>query len=157
MKDLTKAYIFFGPPGSGKGTLARMCQEKLGWVQLSTGDLFRKHISEGTELGKQIDFAIKSGTLVDDKIVTKMVEQWIEEHVATARAFIFDGFPRTLVQAELFFKLMKEKFAQLKMQLVEFEISDQTVIDRLSSRRVCQKSSCQAIYSIKKDSSRQPK
>ena len=157
VNDSTKAYIFFGPPGSGKGTLARICQEKFGWVQLSTGDLFRKHISEGTELGKQIDFAIKSGRLVDDKVVTKMVEQWIQEHVAKDRGFIFDGFPRTLGQAELFLKLIKEKFAQFKMQLIKFEISDQIVIDRLSSRRVCQKSSCQAIYSAKKDSSRKSK
>lgn len=157
MSKKIKAYIFFGPPGSGKGTLARLCQEKFGWVQLSTGDLFRKHMSEGTELGKQIDFAMKSGRLVDDETVIKVVEQWIEEQCCAVKAFIFDGFPRTLVQAELFLKLINERLTQLQVELVEFEISDEVVIDRLSNRRVCENKTCQAIYSVKEDSPRLPR
>ena len=88
MSDHLKAFIFFGPPGSGKGTLARLCAEKFGWVQFSTGDLFRKHIAEGTQLGKQIDFAIKSGKLVDDVLVVEAVREWFEEKISSVEVVI---------------------------------------------------------------------
>lgn len=157
IKGRTQAWIFSGPPGAGKGTLAQLVVEKLGWVELSTGALCRKHIAEGTELGKQIDFAIKSGTLVDDEVIIDMVAQWIEQHIGTAQGIIFDGFPRTLVQAELFVKLIKERFDQLDVSVVNFEISDQTIVERLSSRRTCQNKQCQAIYSVRPGSDRNPK
>lgn len=152
-----KAFIFSGPPGAGKGTIAHMCEEKLGWVQLSTGDLCRMHISEGTELGKQMDFAIKSGKLVDDALIIDMVSQWVEQNQANARAIIFDGFPRTLTQARLFGGIVAEKLSDFVVTVVNFEISDAVVIKRLSSRRTCSNKECQSIYSIEPGSQRNPK
>jgi len=150
-------FLFFGSPGAGKGTLARMCVERLGWAQLSTGDLFRKHIAIGTQLGKHIDFVIKSGKLVDDEVVMEMVDQWIEEKKGGAKAFIFDGFPRTLKQARLFMDLIQKKFSPKQLLVVDLEISDEIVIKRLSSRRVCQDKACQAVYSVSKESTVQSK
>lgn len=144
----TQVVLFFGPPGSGKGSLARMCEQKLGWAQLSTGDLFRKNISEGTELGKQIAFAIKSGKLVDDKVVIDTVEGWIKEQISIASAIICDGFPRTVAQGQMFLELMERNFPEIKVFLVKLELSDQKVIERLEARRVCVNKACQSIYSI---------
>lgn len=154
IQECAKFFIFFGAPGSGKGSLAGMCVERLGWRQLSTGNLFRKHISEGTELGNQIDFAIKSGKLVDDEVVVKMVAGWVFENISSTKAIILDGFPRTLVQAQIFMDLLKKDFPNASVSVVKLEISDEKVIARLSSRRTCQK--CNAIYSVVKESERGP-
>ena len=75
-----RAYIFIGPPGAGKGSLSHLCVEKLGWTQISTGDLFRKHRAQGTEIGKQIDFAVKSGKLVEDKLVIQVGMEWFNNN-----------------------------------------------------------------------------
>ncbi len=147
MTGCSQAFIFFGPPGAGKGTLSQMCVEKLRWSQLSTGDLFRKHRSEGTEIGRQIDFAIKSGKLVADELVIKSVIDWIESADCPAGVVIFDGFPRTVVQARLFIELVKEKFPKLRLNVIELEIADEAVMARLGARRICQNKSCQAVYS----------
>ena len=152
-----KIFIFIGAPGSGKGSLAHKCTADFDCVQLSTGNLFRKHISEETELGRQIDLTLKSGRLVDDDIVTKMVEQWFETVARTSSQVILDGFPRTQYQAEIFDKFLKESFGSLLPQIVKLNISDEEVIRRLSGRLICNNKECQAVYSAVKGSSLAPK
>ncbi|MCK5700675.1 MAG: nucleoside monophosphate kinase, partial [Cyclobacteriaceae bacterium] len=91
--------ILFGPPGAGKGTQSEQIIEKYDLFHISTGDLFRKHMGEGTELGKLAQEYIDDGNLVPDELVIKMVEVKIRSH-ADAKGFIFDGFPRTVAQAD---------------------------------------------------------
>lgn len=149
---------FIGAPGSGKGTLSALCVKELGFKQLSTGDLFRKHIKEGTEIGQQIDFAIKSGKLVSDELVSKMVENWLDEEIQkNGEYIILDGYPRTIAQAEYLNKILKEKFSFLKFHVFRLVISDEEVIYRLVNRCVCQNKDCQAIYSTIEGSSLVPK
>ncbi len=90
--------VLFGPPGSGKGTQSEKIIDTYGLVHLSTGDLLRKHLSEGTELGKIAKEYLDNGRLVPDKIVIEMVEDKIADHL-DAEGFVFDGFPRTVNQA----------------------------------------------------------
>lgn len=158
MKTGTKnVYIFIGPPGSGKGTLSNLCAQTLGWVQLSTGNLCRKHIAEQSDIGKQIDFAIKSGKLISDSLITKMVEEWFDTMDPSIEAVILDGYPRTVVQAREFSKLLATKFTFLTLSIVKFYISDEQVLARLSGRYICQNNDCQAVYSLIAGSSLQPK
>lgn len=143
-----KVFIFIGPPGSGKGSLSNLCVDKLGWVQVSTGNLCRKHIMEQTAIGKEIDFALKSGKLVSDDLIIAMVEDWISEQIEKHDALILDGFPRTVVQAKALDQLVKDKFTSIDLQVVKFSVADQTVIDRLGSRYTCQNKDCQRVYSL---------
>ncbi len=146
------SYIFFGPPGAGKGTLAHKCVEELGYLQLSTGDLFRKHQAEGTEIGKQIDFAMNSGTLIDDNLVIDIVKQWLEEHESIAQGFLFDGFPRTVTQAKLFLEMFARVVPEMKLMVVQLIIDDEKVVERIISRRVCSNKDCQAVFSMRVES-----
>jgi adenylate kinase len=91
--------VLFGPPGAGKGTQSENIIEKYKLVHLSTGDLFRKHLGEGTELGKLAQSYMDNGNLVPDEVVIGMVEDKISHHL-DSKGFIFDGFPRTVNQAE---------------------------------------------------------
>lgn len=143
--NVRKAFIFFGPPGAGKGTVSRRCVEQLGWLQLSTGDLFRKHIKEQTPLGQSIEKAIAEGKLVDDATVMDIVYEWIIQHKNVDKPLIFDGFPRTIKQAELFLEKIKKN--NITCQVLVLDIADQKVIDRLLMRRTCQNYNCQKIYS----------
>ena len=152
-----KILVFIGPPGSGKGTISSYCTKNLGWEQLSTGDLCRKHIREQTEIGKQIDFFIKSGRLVTDSVIIEMVNQWLEQQLASGKDIILDGYPRTIAQAEALDSLLKEKFAGVNLHVVTFEVPDEVVIERLCERYVCQSSECQAVYSMIEGSGLKPK
>jgi adenylate kinase len=91
--------VLFGPPGAGKGTQSERLIEKYGLVHLSTGDMFRLHISNDTELGKRVKQIMADGFLVPDSITIDMLEEEVQKH-PQAKGFIFDGFPRTIVQAE---------------------------------------------------------
>jgi adenylate kinase len=152
MSQNKHAYIFIGPPGAGKGSLSHLCVQKLGWTQFSTGDLFRKHRAQGTEIGKQIDFAVKSGKLVEDKLVIKVGMEWFLNNYESSKALILDGFPRTLAQADMFLKIIKKDFPELKLWVINFEIPDEELVQRLSSRRVCKNQECQAVYSVRSES-----
>ena len=152
-----RVYLFIGPPGSGKGTLTNLLVRQFGWEQLSTGNLCRKHIAEQTEIGKQIDLAIKSGKLVSDSLVNAMVEQWFKETVEHARDIILDGYPRTLAQAESFCKFLKTLSMQIDLTVVRFVITDSAVIERIAGRLMCQNKECQKVYSSVKNSPLAPK
>lgn len=142
-------YIFFGAPGAGKGTLAQLCVEKLGWKQLSTGELCRYHSLHHTEIGKQIDFLIKSGKLVSDSLITSMVEDWLLRNSKGNQEIILDGFPRTAEQAQMLDELLKkDAFSSFKLVIVSMAVPNAVVLQRLTHRWVCSNPACQAIYSL---------
>jgi adenylate kinase len=143
-----QVYIFIGPPGSGKGTLSHLCEQKLGWVQLSTGNLCRKHIAEQTEIGKQIDFALKSGKLVSDNLINAMVHGWFETIIKQENNIILDGFPRTVGQAQALCEFLKPHLKYVDVQVVRFSISDESVLTRICGRLVCLNKDCQEVYSL---------
>jgi len=151
------AIIFIGPPGSGKGTLSSLCVSMLGWEQLSTGNLCRKHISEGTSIGQQIDFAIKSGKLISDRLMTDMVDEWLATETLLNKTLILDGYPRTIPQATALDELLKTKYTSLKLHIFRFVVPDECVISRLGTRYICQNNKCQAVYSLAEGSSLAPK
>jgi len=121
----SKLFLFMGLPGSGKGTISHMCTTKLGWMQLSTGNLCREHIQKQTELGKHIDFIIKSGKLVEDEIILEMIKQWLMEVLHSQAVVILDGFPRTMRQAHLLDEILTTLDMQIQMQIVHFDIDSE--------------------------------
>lgn len=147
--------VFLGPPGSGKGSLSQLCVKRLSWKQLSTGNLCRSHISQETPIGKEIDFAIKSGKLIPDSLIVGMVEQWLETADAICKV-IFDGFPRTVPQAEALQELIESR-DDLSLSLVLLSIPDQEIIYRLLARSICQNEECQQVYSLHDSSLHGPK
>ena len=128
--------------------MAQECVKELHWAALSTGALCRQHISQQTEIGKQIDLIIKSGKLISDVLVASMVEEWLAKQVNNAKGIILDGYPRTEQQVRLLYDLLHTKYPDVHLRVVKFDISDEVVIERLSSRLMCQNKECQAVYSI---------
>ncbi len=157
LQSQEKIFIFIGPPGAGKGSLSHLCIQEFGWKQLSTGNLCRKHISKKTAVGKKMDFAIKSGKLIADELITQMIIEWFLDFSVNGRTIILDGYPRTIGQARFFDDFFKKKFATSQLQVIKFLIPDNKVIKRLCYRYVCQNSDCQAIYSLKPASLNQEK
>ena len=141
-----KVLLFLGSPGAGKGTLARRCVEDLSYEQVSTGNLCREHVAQGSDIGKKIDLALKSGKLIDDSLITDMVIQWLQGNPQKTQ-IILDGYPRTIIQAEVFntFAVSNEEINPL---VVRLKVSEQAVIDRLSMRLICSNQGCQAVYSL---------
>src|SRR6478609_83012 len=105
--------ILFGPPGAGKGTQSAKIIEKYSLLHISTGDLFRKHLKEGTPLGKLAQDFMSKGNLVPDQVVIDMVDDKIKSS-GNIQGIIFDGFPRTIPQAEALDKLLNSKNAPIK-------------------------------------------
>jgi adenylate kinase len=140
--------IFVGPPGSGKGSLSALCVKQLDFVQLSTGNLCRKHIAEQTTLGKEIDFVIKSGKLISDRLIVDMIVQWFTEHREQVHSIILDGFPRTVAQAQMFEEFLAGFDPSIQRTIVHLRVPDKSLIARVSNRAVCQNTSCQAVYSL---------
>lgn len=150
--------IFIGPPGSGKGTLSQLCVDRLGWRQLSTGALFRKHIAEQTPIGKSIDFAIKSGKLVSDELVTSMAIEWLADTFNREKSdIILDGFPRTVAQAAALKEFIGQQSLPVEIKVVRFYMTDEGIIRRLMARRMCSTKACQAVYSVIEGSPLAPK
>lgn len=134
-------FIFFGPPGSGKGTQAQYLVDKHNFIHVSTGELLRREIEERSELGNKVQSLIESGLYVSDEIVTEVVSKVLFKF--TEGNFIFDGYPRTLNQALAFDKLLSVK--KLKVDLVvNFEINTEKLVERISGRFSC--ASCGAVY-----------
>lgn len=124
--------VFFGPPGSGKGTQAARLATALGVPQISTGELLRAHVLKGTELGGIAKPIMEAGELVPDDLVTKMLKVRLAEPDAAAGA-LFDGYPRTLAQAEALESLLAEMGR--KIDVVFFlEVPDSVIVDRLVKR-----------------------
>lgn len=147
LENQKSIYIFIGPPGSGKGSLSRLCEQRLGWVQLSTGDLCRQHIAQGTEIGKQMDFAIKSGKLISDSLIVEMVGNWLLTQESDDKPVIFDGFPRTVPQIHALQKLFEDRHIAARLVIVHMVLPDEVVEMRLKSRLICGNKDCQIVYS----------
>ena len=124
--------VLFGPPGAGKGTQSEKLIASKSLVHLSTGDLFRMNIGDGTELGKKAQTYMDEGKLVPDEIVIGMVEETIQNHM-DAKGFIFDGFPRTVAQAEALDRMLENH--NLKISgMISLEVPEQELISRLLER-----------------------
>ncbi|MGD8627578.1 MAG: adenylate kinase [bacterium] len=139
--------IFLGPPGSGKGTQARLVGEKLGLPQISTGDILREAIARKTELGKKARSIMDAGELVPDDVVLPLAEKRIEEKDCR-NGFILDGFPRTLAQALGLEEVLQRQGCALDAVMF-IEVDEAVVLERLSRRRVCPK--CKAMYNLDTD------
>jgi adenylate kinase len=124
--------ILFGPPGAGKGTQSAKLIEKYSLTHISTGDLFRKHLKEGTPLGKLAQDYMNKGNLVPDQVVIDMVDDKINSS-GNIGGIIFDGFPRTIPQAQALDKLLEGKKAPIKI-LVELVVPEQELRLRLADR-----------------------
>ncbi len=133
-------FIFLGPPGAGKGTLAVDVAAEYGIPQISTGDIFRENIKNETELGKKVKAITESGGLVSDDVVVELVEDRLKKDDCK-NGFILDGFPRTIPQAEALEKICPD------VKVVNFEVDNELIIARLSNRRVCKK--CGANFNVK--------
>ena len=127
-----KNFVLFGKPGSGKGTQAKHLSEKYELYHISTGDLFRKNISQNTKLGLLAKSYMDKGGLVPDEVTIKMLNAEVDKN-ADANGFIFDGFPRTEAQAEALSKLMDEKDSQIDA-MIALEVEDEVLVQRLLER-----------------------
>ena len=136
--------IFLGPPGAGKGTIAAKIKEAYGIAHISTGDILRENVKQGTPLGKLAERYMQAGDLVPDDIIVEMVENRLQEPDCS-EGFILDGFPRTLPQAEALDRIL-EKLKTKVDAVILLEVDDETIVKRLSGRRVCPK--CGAIYNV---------
>lgn len=123
--------ILLGPPGAGKGTQAQHLVETRGMVQLSTGDMLREAKTSGTEMGQKVAAIMDAGKLVTDEIVIGLIREKLEQ--GAEGGFIFDGFPRTLAQADALGDLLAEKGETLDC-VVELQVDDETLVQRIVGR-----------------------
>ncbi len=136
--------ILIGPPGAGKGTQAESIKAKHPIAHISTGDMLRENVRSGTELGRKARAFMDAGKLVPDDLIIAMMKSRLRAD-DTRAGFLLDGFPRTTAQAEALDGLLAEMSIDLDAVIL-LEVSDDTVVKRLTSRRVC--SSCGAIYNL---------
>jgi adenylate kinase len=127
--------VLLGPPGSGKGTQAKFIVDKYNIPHISTGDIFRKNIKEQTPLGIKAKEYIDKGLLVPDEVTVGIVEDRIKQEDCV-NGFLLDGFPRTVVQADALDEVLKGMGTSLD-HVINIEVSDKALIDRLTGRRVC--------------------
>ncbi|MBD0365785.1 MAG: adenylate kinase [Flavisolibacter sp.] len=125
-------FILFGPPGSGKGTQSEHLVEKFGFIHLSTGNLLRLEIAEKTPLGLEAKNLMDKGQLVPDEVVIGMIDSSLEKH-AGAKGFLFDGFPRTVAQAEALDKLLTLRKTSI-CSVILLDVSEEELVKRLLKR-----------------------
>ena len=133
-----KRTIFFGPPGSGKGTQAPLIKEEYCLCHLSTGDMLREAVSSGSEMGRRAKAIMDAGKLVSDEVVTGIVGEAIKKPEC-ANGFILDGFPRTVPQAKLLDDILKKDSVQVD-RVINLEINDDLLVKRISGRLIHQAS-----------------
>lgn len=126
--------ILIGPPGSGKGTQAKLLEDKYDLKQLSSGDMLRAAVAEGSEIGKKAKSYMEAGELVPDELVVEIVTDQIEK--ADGKGFILDGFPRNVHQAEVLDRMLKENGHEVDRVPV-IEVSDDRLVERVAGRFTC--------------------
>jgi adenylate kinase len=124
--------VLFGPPGAGKGTQAKILQESRGLPQLSTGEMLRSAIAGGSVLGREVDAILARGDLVSDQIVISIIAERLRR-LECAKGAVFDGFPRTIAQAEALDRLLSELGCQIDL-VIELKVRDAILIDRVKHR-----------------------
>lgn len=124
--------VLFGPPGSGKGTQSQKLEKKYNLLHISTGDLFRAHMKNDTPLGKKAKSYIEKGDLVPDEVTIGMMNDKIEKH-PEANGFIFDGFPRTAIQAEALDQFLNQKNIPIS-KMIALEVEEEELVKRLLNR-----------------------
>lgn len=140
---MKKIIVLSGPPGSGKSTHAELLAQRTGFAHFSTGDQFRNEIARQTEIGEKVAFYVKAGTLVPDTIVLALTKNFIENNKRSG--IIFDGFPRTLAQAQGLDEILQSNNKTVDCAIF-IELPLKEIIRRLTARRVCR--NCGAIYNL---------
>ena len=136
--------IMLGAPGTGKGTVAGILMEKLKFPQVSTGDIFRKHIKEKTKLGKLAEDYLSKGELVPDDVTIGIVEERLKED-DVQNGIILDGFPRTVQQAKVLDEMLEKQNKKIDM-VVNLTTPKEEIIERIVNRRICP--NCKAVYNL---------
>jgi adenylate kinase len=138
-------FVFLGPPGSGKGTQAKLLAEKLLLPHISLGDILREEVRAGSEVGKRAGEIINAGRLVPDEMSIELTRKRIQQPDCK-KGFILDGFPRSAAQADALDEMFRERKLNLD-KMIYFDVSEDQVVERLSGRRSCK--ACGAVYHVK--------
>ncbi len=136
--------VLLGPPGSGKGTQAKALAERFGVAHVSPGDIFRREVRAGTDLGRQVESAMASGGLVQDELTIELMEKSLSS-LEGSGGFVLDGFPRNLSQALALDQILEKLGARLDA-VVNLEVTEEAITERARTRRVC--SVCGAPYNL---------
>ncbi len=137
--------VFLGPPGSGKGTQAKLLAEKYNLPHISLGDILREEVRKGSEIGQKAKALMNAGRLVPDELTIELTRQRVAQPDCKD-GFILDGFPRSDIQAEALDKIFEEQKLNLD-KVIYFDVSEDQVVERLSGRRSCK--ACGAVYHVK--------
>ncbi len=136
-----KCVVLFGPPGAGKGTQAKIISKELKLSSIATGDIFRSHLKNNTELGQNASIFLSKGELVPDDVTIKMVRETLKKPEFD-NGVVLDGFPRTLVQAEALIRMVAE--IQSELQVIYVKVPEEVLIERITGRIMCRK--CGKVY-----------
>jgi len=147
---MARVLILFGPPGAGKGTQASRLSGALALPHVSTGDLFREHRAQGTELGKQAQKFMDAGQLVPDELVLDMLFERVSK-IDCAGGFLLDGFPRTIPQADA---LARRLAPRDTVRVLNLQVPDAVLLERITGRLTCQR--CSHVHHLKHSPPREP-
>ncbi len=140
---MAKVIVLMGAPGAGKGTQAQLISRRFGWPQISTGDILREMAEQDTPLGRHIKGVLASGRLVSDEILADIIQERTQRDDCRG-GYILDGFPRTIHQAELLDRLVRERGHELVV--INIAVARQALVARLAARRICPR--CGAVYNM---------
>lgn len=140
--------IILGAPGSGKGSQCKWITRDYDVPHISTGDILRKNIADGTELGMKAKEYMDKGELVPDELVIDLLKARLEEEDCEAKGFLLDGFPRTVAQAEALNQYLEEKGVEID-KVINLHVPDEEIMSRAINRRTCENPECKEIYNLR--------